>query len=264
MYTPVQIPTYLHDTFSEYINYYETELPSFDAWVICMWHFHQVKPIPKGHSVTNIIVADACIDCIVDQENQTIFLSGLSTMYHDVITEHPGDSFGIRMRPGAAHALFGIHATEAMDKPFDVTDRLVDSSFWNLSVQEQEGVLTTNLETLSIKITSHQALEWFEVLFNDLYLSSVDTISAHFGYSSKHMNRLFLQYYGMNVKAVVMVIRMQKALSHLINDPSEALTTLALEMGYYDQSHFINDLKLNLGMTPYAVLKRLEDVHFFQ
>ncbi len=264
MYTPVQIPTYLHDTFPEYFRYVEKELPTLDLWAICMWHFHQIKPILPSHTVENIIVADACIDCIIDQKNQTIFLSGLSTIHRDVISDSHGDGYGIRMRPGAAHALFGIHASEAMDRRYDVTECLVDALFWSLDYEEQVIRLITRLEYLGSQVTSRRALDWFELVFENHYLNSVDTIATYFGYSTKQLNRLFMEYYGMNVKAILMVIRMQKALDYLIHNPDESLTSLAVDMGYYDQSHFINDLKIHLGMTPYAVLKRIEHVSFFQ
>jgi AraC-like DNA-binding protein len=36
----------------------------------------------------------------------------------------------------------------------------------------------------------------------------------------------------------------------------QTTTTLAADLGYYDQSHFIREFDAVIGMTPYAYMKR--------
>ena len=46
------------------------------------------------------------------------------------------------------------------------------------------------------------------------------------------------------------MVRLQQALHLKSTDKSRSLTKLAYDCGYYDQSHFINEFKMQTGYTP--------------
>jgi len=59
----------------------------------------------------------------------------------------------------------------------------------------------------------------------------------------------------MSSKTFIQIIRLQNACKQLHLSQSSTLKT-AMELGYFDQSHLINDYKQRLFLTPHLFSKR--------
>lgn len=70
----------------------------------------------------------------------------------------------------------------------------------------------------------------------------------------KHLERQFKKHIGISPKQLGKVIRLQAALTSLLNKDKESLTEIAYSSNYYDQSHFIKDFKEFTGITPKDLL----------
>lgn len=68
--------------------------------------------------------------------------------------------------------------------------------------------------------------------------------------SNKQFNRIFTEYIGTHPKEFIRIIRLQRALYTLQNQPTINFAQLAYECGFYDQSHFIKEFKTFSGYTP--------------
>lgn len=66
--------------------------------------------------------------------------------------------------------------------------------------------------------------------------------------SQKQFERRFKEFSGFNPKLYCNIVRFEAAL--LPHPESTSFTRKALELGYYDQAHFINDFKRFSGFTP--------------
>jgi AraC-like DNA-binding protein len=105
-----------------------------------------------------------------------------------------------------------------------------------------------------------------------------------FGCSRRHLIAQFRKYFGMSPKAIARISRFHRAVAAVhragrrdplsyaegkpyldchevgtvrtATQPSIRWTDLALDCGYYDQSHFINDFKSFSGMSPLEFLRR--------
>jgi AraC-like DNA-binding protein len=71
------------------------------------------------------------------------------------------------------------------------------------------------------------------------------------GYSHKHVVELFGREVGLAPKTLARVHRFQHALSAL-RDGTRPLVDIALDCGYYDQSHLVHDCRQFAGMPPHA------------
>jgi AraC-like DNA-binding protein len=80
--------------------------------------------------------------------------------------------------------------------------------------------------------------------------TAIHKLTAKVGYSQKHLIKIFKEHVGVTPKAFLKIIRFQKAITEIGNRQSTSWTSVALESGYYDQSHFINDFKHFSGFTP--------------
>lgn len=79
-------------------------------------------------------------------------------------------------------------------------------------------------------------------------------ISDNSGYSQKHFIALYKKYVGLTPKEFQKVMRFQKAIKNIELSKSLSWTQLALDCGYYDQAHFINEFKDFSGFNPQQYL----------
>jgi AraC-like DNA-binding protein len=81
-------------------------------------------------------------------------------------------------------------------------------------------------------------------------------LSQQIGYSQKHFISLFKDQVGVSPKQYLKIMRFQKAIRTIENNKFFHWSHIALESGYYDQAHFINDFKCFSGFTPNEYIKR--------
>lgn len=81
-------------------------------------------------------------------------------------------------------------------------------------------------------------------------------LSSQIGYSQKHFIDLFKKQVGVPPKQYLKIMRFQKAVQEIENNRSVQWSKLAMESGFYDQAHFINDFKIFSGFTPNEYIKR--------
>jgi len=263
MYNPIQIPYILNKTFASSIQYTEEMIPQFLDFIICLW---EMQPISKQKStVENIIVADGCIDLVVDYNEKQIGFAGMSKTDFNFKIYAPSYYYGVRFKPGAFYAITGIHATDVMntfllikkvDQNFDV------QSFFKLSFSEAKIFIKNYIRDLIQNKVPDNFTSLFDK-FNDNIPLSVSEIYKIINYSPKQCQRLFYKHFGLSPQMSLCIIRFQKCLEFLITgktSPNDVLNT----SNFYDQSHFINDFKKNIGLTPFELVRKYEKDEFLQ
>lgn len=83
----------------------------------------------------------------------------------------------------------------------------------------------------------------------------VEEIAADFDYSKRHLQRLFLQNFLYSPKRFCQYVRLQNAVSHMIQSPEAAVSSWVEALGYSDPSHFQREFKRYIGMTPKQFIK---------
>ncbi|TMN33668.1 response regulator transcription factor [Pseudoalteromonas sp. S2755] len=82
---------------------------------------------------------------------------------------------------------------------------------------------------------------------------SVNAITKSNLNNRRQLERKFLDLVGISPKHLSKLVRLQSALTLLINR-EDNLTNIAYKSNYYDQSHFIKDFKALTGVSPRAFL----------
>jgi len=93
-------------------------------------------------------------------------------------------------------------------------------------------------------------------IINNPTIRCLQQLSDQIGYSQKHFINLFRDQVGVSPKRYLKIMRFQKAIRAVENHKAIRWSHIALESGYYDQAHFINDFKLFSGFTPNEYIKR--------
>ena len=85
-------------------------------------------------------------------------------------------------------------------------------------------------------------------------------LSDQIGFSQKHFINLFKAQVGVSPKQYLKIMRFQNAIVELENNQLMDWSQFALQNGYYDQPHFINEFKNFSGFTPSEYMQRKTDL----
>ena len=88
------------------------------------------------------------------------------------------------------------------------------------------------------------------LLLEDTSITRVDQLAAGLHMSPRSLQRLFARYVGVSPKWVLQRIRLHEATERIADGPQLDWADLALELGYADQAHFINDFRAYVGRSP--------------
>lgn len=145
-----------------------------------------------------------------------------------------------------------INAEDVFNKS-DLT-RLFDNLINETSEQEivQELSLFFQNQFLTKKKNQH-VLFATKMIYAD-ELSKVEDIAKNLGLSTTSIRNLFDQHIGVTPKELIKITRTHKALQFQ-RQHIETLTELGLNLGYFDQSHFIREFKSIVGVSPKEYFK---------
>jgi len=79
---------------------------------------------------------------------------------------------------------------------------------------------------------------------------NIARMNSKIGYSQKHFTEMFRKQVGVTPKSYLKIMRFQKAVRTIDAATEIDWGTIAVECGFYDQAHFINDFKHFSGFTP--------------
>jgi AraC-like DNA-binding protein len=83
----------------------------------------------------------------------------------------------------------------------------------------------------------------------------VEEVAARHELSERTLQRLFRHYIGLGPKWVLQRYRLHEATERMAAGECEDLTRLALELGYFDLSHFTTHFRRVVGRSPAAFLE---------
>ncbi|OSY89265.1 AraC family transcriptional regulator [Tenacibaculum holothuriorum] len=92
---------------------------------------------------------------------------------------------------------------------------------------------------------------------------SLTSLALELNIHPVHLSRQFPKYFKTSLGNYIKYTRLNKAVSLIINK-GKSMTEIAVEVGFYDQSHFTNLFKKEFNITPLAFRKKTQNVNFIQ
>ncbi|MET0497828.1 MAG: helix-turn-helix domain-containing protein [Steroidobacteraceae bacterium] len=89
----------------------------------------------------------------------------------------------------------------------------------------------------------------------DRSITAVEQSMDRWGMRMRPLQRLFNEYVGIGPKWVINRYRLHEAIERLAEQAPLNWAELALELGYFDQAHFIRDFKAMVGRSPVAYMR---------
>jgi AraC-like DNA-binding protein len=172
-----------------------------------------------------------------------------------------GRVFGIKFRPGAFFPFFGQPVSR-------LTDRIVGCSevfgpagealTATVLAQPDHGAMIAVVEPFLRQRLHRPDPRVLEVgrladrIMTDRSIRKVDDLLPDLLMSKRTLQRLFEQTVGVAPKWLIQRYRLHEAVERLNATAPVDWPALALELGYFDQSHFIHDFRDLVGCTPAA------------
>jgi AraC-like DNA-binding protein len=165
-------------------------------------------------------------------------------------------SIQVVMKPGALNSLFGLNAAALAHEPADLND--FAGNDLNLQLMEARNnrkrvSLLTHflLKQLQRQRNRDRLVEESLRLIHCYHGAvSVKGLREHLNLSERQFERRFSQTVGLSPQVYIRVARFNEAIRLIKTGRYEKLTDIAHALCYYDQSHFIRDIKTFSGLTP--------------
>ena len=168
-----------------------------------------------------------------------------------------GRVVGVKFRPGAFQPFFGRSVHQLTNRVLPVAavfgragDELADAvraeprepfAVMETFLRERAPAPDANLDVLARIV---------QTMLEDPAVVRVDELAARHAMSSRTLQRLFRCYVGVSPKWVLRRYRLHEAAERIAEGRDGDWAATALELGYFDQAHFIRDFKALVGASP--------------
>ena len=227
------------------------------AWML-EWSF------AEGEAHTLPTIPNPCVQIIVDGESARLL--GVVTTPFAATLRGEGFVFGLRFRAGGFFPFSRQPQVRLADRTLPLRGVLPQVDEGELrrraSHCDGPGILEALVPELSAVLQLDDPLgdevrEMAERIARDGSVRTVAQAARIFSVSTRTLQRLFRTRVGVSPGWMIRQYRLQEAAARVEAGEVEDWPKLALDLGYFDQSHFINDFTRAVGRPPGEFASRL-------
>ena len=221
-----------------------------------------VKAFPTGYPYINVISGTkfSLIDCSGIVLETSSYLSGNSIFPFELNMQVIKRALTIQLQPYAIPYLTGMPADEFKDLrvPLDCFSKDMAEYFETLvnsdldSNYVLEKVISFFNEKIEKTYVDPRVLSVLHKIMTNEGNISIHQINGQLNLSKRRLQQLFQKHIGLSPKAYSKVVKMQSHTFKLLN--GKKLDHVVPD-GYYDQSHFIHEMKKQTLMSPLTFQK---------
>jgi AraC-like DNA-binding protein len=235
----------------------ERVLPSDDLrffveryWII-HWDLTGQEPIVQD------TLEHPCINMVIERGNSRVY--GITLGRSSQLLAGKGQVFGVKFRAGGFYPFVKFPVSELTGKSIAFCDvfgiesdalekTLLNTDDTEAAVACMEDFLRPRLPERDENISLIN--EIVDCIVCDMQITRVEDVVQRLNISKRTMQRLFKRYVGVTPRWVIQRYRLHEAIERLENGQSIDLAQLAVQLGYFDQAHFIREFKKIVGKTP--------------
>lgn len=208
--------------------------------------------------IQHTILPDGYFDLIAEFENETLTtvkLTGIWKKAKDIQIPKNTKFFAIRFNLIAIEYIFQKEIKSILDSTINLP-----LSFWNIDkyksnefekfVADSSNKLDTS--TRHLKEIDSRKLKLFEIVYKQK-TKTVSEISKQVFWSSRQINRYFHSKFGITLKQFLNIVRCNATYEEISNG------NLNPQSDFFDQAHFIKEIKKYTGATPKELNKNKND-----
>ncbi|MDD8018394.1 MAG: helix-turn-helix domain-containing protein [Bacteroidota bacterium] len=205
------------------------------------------------------------VHCVIEHDRS--YILGVPTKKFSRRLENQGNVFGIKFKPGAFHAFIDFPVSDLTDKSLSIIDVFGNDGkkFENTMRSLEENTALVNcaeqflLDRLPGQDENIAVIDRIvHRIISEQDITKVDDVVTRCSISKRTLQRLFNTYVGIHPKWMIRRYRFHDAVDQLEHGKTVDLPKLALDLGYFDQPHFIKDFKALIGKSPTEYLNDLK------
>ncbi len=180
------------------------------------------------------------------------------------------EGVSLALRPGAAAALLGLPASEITDAavPLDALwrgegERLLE----RMAQAPDDAARVALLQAALLQRLQRSRIEAHRGVMQAVQLIAASggqrplrEVAAAVGVGERRLQQLFQAHVGLSPRAFGRLARLHACLRALRQPTPGAWAAVAVDAGFYDQSHLINEFQALCGLSPRAFLERVVSV----
>lgn len=234
-------------------------------YLACLWTC-QVRL--DGQSISHRVLPDNCIDILWQDCDPQGGVAGMMSTLIEVPFARTVRTIAVRFKPGAAALFFDLPLNELTDLHPALSD------VWEPGVAEQfadalwagplsDAQALAALQRLLIKrLHLHRTpSRVIDAAISAIEASKgairIESLADLLGVSRQHLASQFRARVGLGAKQFARICRFQHASARIRASAPGQLdwTTLALDLGYYDQPHMIHEFHALAGALPQSFIR---------
>ncbi len=173
------------------------------------------------------------------------------------------------LKPHALKTLFGIDASTLTTKRYDGYQ---DFSAYQLNTDLINAKNTHECMTLLTKYLLDKLNhahprdrlieESLQIIHRNINTVTVNQLIEQLHISERQFEKRFIQTVGLPPQFYIRVKRFNEAINMMDSGKYERLSDIAQALNFYDQSHFIRDIKEFSGITPKSISQKANQFHY--
>ncbi len=235
-------------------------LPSPDL-AFFLEHFWVVAWDLRGQApVTREVLNHPCVH-FVFESGCPARVAGLERGRFSRTLEGQGQVFGVKFRPGAFRPFLRGPVSQLTGKTLPLEDlfgtagaaladevQALDPDADEARIQTTESFLRSRQPERDDLVALLNRL--VERIIADPSITQVAYLATLSRLGPRTLQRLFSEYVGLSPKWMIQRYRLHEALERATTHGAPDWPRIALELGYFDQAHFIKDFRALVGRTP--------------
>ena len=221
-------------------------------FIKCFWYSK------TSESIENTILPNGYIDLIFNVKNDKLEKIKITGIWSEPITIKSKENtivFGVRFKPLIADVLKEIDFKSILNSSQSFSDNRITINSYSFENLES---FSSQFEKDILELIASQkpVQESKQILFEEIFkkeIFNVTEISEKVFWSSRQINRYFNSTFGISLKTYLKIIRCNVAYRDIANNK------LTPQLAYFDQPHFIKEIKEFTGHPPRELSKNKND-----
>lgn len=205
------------------------------------------------------------IHLVIDKNQSRI--QGILQGKFSYLLKDSGKVWGVKFKPGSFFPFYQkpVHTIRNRSIPIDsvfsedvlgLEKAILSAKNDQERLETMEQILLRNLPPLDENVLWIQ--EVIQYILKNPDVHKVDDLASRLRMNKRTLQRQFSRYVGVTPKWVIQRYRLHEAAERLENGQDVDGIQLALDLGYFDQAHFIKDFKTIVGKSPEQYSKSLK------
>jgi len=237
--------------------------PELTPWIMHYWMIHWDMRGCKPHLAENLPHPNVHL---IFENGKKGVVSGVQKRRFSRVLDDKSWVFGVKFRAGGFRPFFGKPVSGLSDKTIPARrifgKEIKEFEAIALSPCPDEAKIAAANKFFLARIpkpdkTIALASELVDLILSNIEIKTVDDLVERCGIGKRTLQRIFREYVGASPKWVVCRYRLHEVVEKLNSGQKLDWARLALDLGYFDQAHLINDFKKLVGCTPKQFVKQV-------